>query len=377
MQSVSEKNSMVKRLLIYRLGSLGDTVVALPALRIIERAFPGAERRLLTNDPVDAKGPPAAAVLEGTGLVEGYLSYPLATRSISTLWRLRQQVRSFRPDLLICLTPLRGEKSARRDAAFFRLCGVRRIMGLGTGDLGRNHYDPNTHMWEREAARLVRCVQRLGSADLEDLRNWDLNLSAAEEEKALAVLGEARDRPLIACGPGTKWQSKEWGEDNWRALLEKLSPEFPEHGLVLVGAKEEREAAERVAKGWKNRTALNFCGKLTPRESAAVLRRAELFLGTDSGPMHMAAAYGVPCAIAFSALDLEGRWFPVGDIHRPIYHKVDCANCRLAVCIEQKKKCLTSISVEEMMAAALEAWREGQAEREIQSSSGGARACTL
>ena len=56
--------SSTKRVLIYRLGSLGDTLIALPAFHLIARAFPGAERRLLTNFPVNVKAPPAAAILE-------------------------------------------------------------------------------------------------------------------------------------------------------------------------------------------------------------------------------------------------------------------------------------------------------------------------
>jgi hypothetical protein len=54
-----------ERVLLYRLGSLGDMVVALPALHLVARTFPDAERRLLTNDPVSAKAAPAEAVLGG------------------------------------------------------------------------------------------------------------------------------------------------------------------------------------------------------------------------------------------------------------------------------------------------------------------------
>ncbi|MGA9984473.1 MAG: hypothetical protein WA891_09395, partial [Acidobacteriaceae bacterium] len=66
------------------------------------------------------------------------------------------------------------------------------------------------------------------------------------------------------------------------------------------------------------------------------------------------------CAIPFAARNRPGLWFPIGKQHRPIYHHVDCENCRLTDCIEQRKKCLTSITVDEMLAAALEAWQEGQ-----------------
>lgn len=102
---------------------------------------------------------------------------------------------------------------------------------------------------------------------------------------------------------------------------------------------------------------INLCGELAPRETAAVLRKAELFLGSDSGPMHLAAAAGVPCVIAFAARTRPGIWFPHGAANRVLYRNVDCAGCNLETCIEQKKKCLTSITVDDMLAASIEAWR--------------------
>jgi len=62
-----------RRVLIYRLGSLGDTIVALPALRLVERSFPDAERWVLTNFNVGNRAAAMAAGLDGTGLVHGYL----------------------------------------------------------------------------------------------------------------------------------------------------------------------------------------------------------------------------------------------------------------------------------------------------------------
>jgi hypothetical protein len=47
-------------------------------------------------------------------------------------------------------------------------------------------------------------------------------------------------------------------------------------------------------------------------------------------------------------------------VHRNILHNVECANCNLEVCIEQRKKCITSITVDEMLQAAMEAWKNGR-----------------
>src|ERR1700744_1516765 len=110
-----------KRVLIYRLGSLGDTVVALPGFHLVARAFPDADRRLLTNFPVAGKAPPAAAILEGTGTVHGYFRYSAGTRSWQELLRLWWEIVRWGPDTLIYLGPARGAESARRDARFFRM----------------------------------------------------------------------------------------------------------------------------------------------------------------------------------------------------------------------------------------------------------------
>ncbi len=355
-------DASVKRVLIYRLGSLGDTVVALPALHVLERAFPQAERWMLTNIPVHAKAPAAAAVLGDSGLVHGYIEYPVRLRNPAAVARVWSKIRQFRPDLLVHLTPRYTAEEVARDLRFFRLCGIRRAVGLVDGESARSRV-AGGEIWESEAARLLRAVRTISQADVNDLRNWDLRLTEGERQKAETWLAPLAGRATIACGPGTKMQAKDWGQDRWQALLGRLSREtLPEHGLVLVGAAEEAEIAEWVGAEWRG-PVVNLCGKLTPRETAAALARAELFLGPDSGPMHLAAAQGVPCAIVFAAISLPGKWFPVGAVHRPVYHAVECAGCRLEVCVEKQKVCTTSITVEEMFAAAVEAWKNGQRQR--------------
>jgi len=94
---------------------------------------------------------------------------------------------------------------------------------------------------------------------------------------------------------------------------------------------------------------INLCGQLTPRESAAVFARSRIFIGHDSGPMHLAAAVNTPCVAIFAARNIPRVWFPYGEQHRVLYHHVDCAGCELETCIVQKKKCLTSITVDEVL----------------------------
>jgi ADP-heptose:LPS heptosyltransferase len=342
-----------KRVLIYRLGSLGDTLIALPALHLVAHAFPQAERRMLTNFPVNIKAPAAAAILEHINLVHGYFRYVVGMRNPRELLSLWWQLLRWRPQVLVYVGSARGVESARRDAKFFRLCGIRHLIGFPlTEDMQQNRWDEQTQTLEPEGARLTRNLAELGDAHLEDPASWDLRLTDAEHTRARQALAIAADLPVIAVSVGTKVQSKDWGRENWRALLYRLAALHPNYALALCGAPEEAEASDFAAEGWKQNSStpvINLCGHLTPRESAAVLAKACIFLGHDSGPMHLAAAVQTPCVAIFAARNKPRVWFPYGKQHRIVYHQTDCWGCGLETCIVEKKRCLTSITVDEVI----------------------------
>jgi len=351
-------DSNIERVLIYRLGSLGDTVVALPCFHQIARAYPDAERCLLTNVPVHSKAPAAFAVLEGSGLVHGFLPYPIATRNLADLLSLQKQIRAFRPQVLVYLTPRRMAGEVLRDAAFFRLCGIPKIVGLPLArDARTNRLDGGTGWYEPEASRLARGLRDLGPIHLNDPANWDLGLTLEEHKCAVECLASVQGHALLSCSVGTKVQAKDWGGENWRSVLNTLAVELPDHALVLVGAEQEGAVSEFAASSWTGRS-VNLCGRLTPRESAAVLARTRLFLGHDSGPMHLAASVGTACVAVFAARNRPRVWFPWGERHQVVYHQTNCWGCDLETCIDEKKKCLTSITPAEVLAAVRRALAE-------------------
>ena len=337
----------IRRVLIYRLGSLGDTVVALPCFHLLERTFPDAERYLLTNFPVNAMAPASAEVLGDSGLVHGYMRYTVGTRRIGELLRLVRQIRRFGPDLLVYMMDLRSFDHIRRDRIFFRLAGVRRMVGFPDAKDLKRRVDEATGLYESEAFRLGRLIGELGGVKAEDPANWSLRLTDAERQAAAAALGSLAGGPLIVCGPGTKMQAKNWEKNKWRALLGRLRAGYPEYGLALVGAQEDAQFSEYAARECRG-PKVNLCGRMSPRETAAVLEHAEIFLGPDSGPMHLAASLGVPCVIAFSAHGLPGVWFPAGQQNQVVYHQPACFNCGLETCVVEEKKCMRSITVDEM-----------------------------
>ena len=309
-----------QRILIYRLGSIGDFVVALPSLHLVRARFPTAEIGLLTNRPIESRAAPAASILDDTKLVDRYLLYPSGDYRMSSVRQVTRDIRSFDADLLVYLMERRAAWKVYRDYVFFRCCGIRDFVGLPfTLDFRRCRPDAETGFWEPEAQRLARCIAVLGIADYQRTAGWDLHLTDAEIVEADGIFareaaGAQRDIRLLGVSIGTKQPVNDWGDSNWGAALAGLSASLTNFALMLIGAAEDRERSRRLAKSWPG-LAFNLCGRLSPRLSAALLRRADVLLCHDSGPMHLAGAVGTRCIAVFSNKDPPGKWFPFGNGH--------------------------------------------------------------
>lgn len=340
------------RILIYRIGSIGDTIVALPCFHLIARVYPEAQRYVLTNFPTTAKEAPIQSILGESGLVHGYLKYPLYTRDPKKILKLRSEIVQFAPDVLVYLTPARGILAAFRDLLFFKACGIRKIIGIPlTGTLQTHLYDRGKDLYEPEAMRLSRCIASLGDTKPNEKDNWNLLFIQKEKKNAAKAIKSGIGRAkYITCCAGTNMPSKDWGVENWGKLLEQLCEKYHDVAVVFIGSPDEFEICNKLQKRWKGHS-VNLCGKLSPRESAIVIQHSVLFLGHDSGPMHLASAVDTPCVAIFSARNKPAIWFPFGyeKKHRVIYHKVDCFGCYLENCTTQQKKCILSINTKEVL----------------------------
>lgn len=339
----------VKNILIYRLGSLGDTVIALPCFHKIREVYPHATITLLTNRPVASKAPPLESVLGSNYFFNHTIDYPIGTRNPLVLANLLKQIRSLHIDTLINLTENRTEFASSRDIFFFRLCGIKTFLGFP--EMKKDFevcIDYETGLYEWEAKRLVRRIATLGEIDLQSASYWDLKLTDAEVTAAKAIL-KGVPKPIFAISTGTKFQTNDWGQDNWLSLISQLRPLLSKWTLIMIGSQEDAHFANSCVKLWGE--GLNLCGKTSPRLSAAILKHTELFIGHDSGPMHLAACVGIQCVGIFSARNRPGQWYPRGNFNQIIYHQTECAGCGLENCINQKKKCILSITVEEVQQA--------------------------
>jgi len=348
-----------RKILVYRLGSLGDTIIVLPCFHKVKEVFPNADITLLTNRPVHAKAAPVVSVI-GQHFFSRLIEYPVGTRNPFILLKILWQIRRLKIDLVVNLTAIRSLKSSKRDKKFFKFSGIRNFIGFPDHpDDFIKKKELFTGEIEWEASRLARSIKKLGSIELQNDHYWNLLLTQTEIYRAKEILGVNSKQPIIAISPGTKMQSKDWEENNWTNLLAKLKGTLKDYFLVVVGSPDENKIGDKSCAAW-GVNSINLCGRVTLRESAAILKYAKLFIGHDSGPMHLSAAMGVPCVAIFSARNLPREWYPRGNTNKVIYHKTNCAGCNLEVCITEKKKCILSITVEEVYETVVEMLKSPQ-----------------
>jgi ADP-heptose:LPS heptosyltransferase len=308
---------------------LGDTIVALPCFHKIAQSFPNSTRIILTNFPVSTKAAPLETILGDSGLVHRAIAYPIGARSPSRLWRLAREIRSLKATTLIYLMPTRGRFRQLRDRVFFRMCGLRRIIGYPRDtDLYELRKDGATGFCERECERLARTMGELGSIDLDSRASWDLRLNEQEKSAGRAVTARFGPTPFFAINMGGKLPVKDWGVDRWNTLMLALGKMYPSYGLLIVGGAEDSARATQITPTWPN-IVVNACGILSPRESAAALQGASIFVGHDSGPLHLAAASNVACVGLFGNYNWPRKWHPYGEQHRIIHHAEGMSGIRV------------------------------------------------
>lgn len=300
----------MKSVVIFRLGSLGDTVVALPFFNRVAERYPDHHRVVLTNIPISSKAAPLLSVLGKGHLVHDALSYPAGTRSLEDLLAVHRALRRLAADDLIYMMPSRTLAGLVRDFAFLTSVGFRRIVGMPWRTSDRwAQTDEETGETEYEVERLARCLASLGPFDLDHPAAWDLHLTTSELADGIEARSAFDGLPFVVINMGGKDPSKDWGEGKWGALMSRLATEISPHGLLVVGAAEDSARASRIATHWPW-TAVDQCGKAAPRVAAATMRGASLFIGHDSGPLHLASALGVPCVGLFGSFNTAHKWHP-------------------------------------------------------------------
>ncbi|MBF0493800.1 MAG: lipopolysaccharide heptosyltransferase II [Candidatus Omnitrophica bacterium] len=157
-------------------------------------------------------------------------------------------------------------------------------------------------------------------------------------------------KPVIVIHASASNPAKMWPKRNYAELITKIKNTI-DCGVVLTGDMESHSLAEEIVKV-SGKKCFNASGKFNLGETGALLKEADVFIGNDSGPMHMAAAAGA-CVIAIFGRNIPGvgpkRWGPCGEGH-VVFHKADCEVCRDTNC-PHGYRCLMAITPEEVFAA--------------------------
>jgi ADP-heptose:LPS heptosyltransferase len=347
------------KILVHRIGSLGDQLVALPSLWALKENFPQALLFHLGNKAAGSSRAGGLDVFEGSGLFQGFFIYPTKPQGgwslglAELLWKLRKE----RFDSVLYLAPsLRTPSQVKRDKLFFRWAGIRKIWGEdGFPSFPPKQAGQPLPSVPREADLLLN---RLAASGLRvppaGRGRMELNLGPRDEEalnSLLARLPKDKGLPWIGIAPGSNMPAKVWPSARYARTVEKLMEKRPLWPVILGGS-EDRALGATLIKEWGQGT--NLAGVLPVRASAFALSRCALYLGNDTGVMHLAASVGTPCVAVFASIAHPGKWNPYGPGHRVFRTSLECEGCGLTVCAERNMECVLCIREEEVTQACLE-----------------------
>jgi heptosyltransferase III len=330
-----------QQVLIFRTGHLGDTVCAIPAFRAVRRKYPQAFLSLLCDTPPN-KEVSAVDVIQRLGIFDSIRSYS-SRRGWVTAIKIALTVLRINPDILILLpqcreTPLEVAKKRK----FLHFCGARDVRAFQT-------LNP-PHEWQpTEARRLLQLLSRIGiptgGADYDIVPDPVHSDSVKTKLRAAGVDWSA---PFVLFCAGGKAITQRWPLDRYAGVLAAVSREL-NIPVLGIGTKEEVEAYRReVIPRFPGLKFLQVPLKIP--ELFELMRLPTAYLGNDTGPMHVAAAIGLPVVAVLSARNSPGLWDP--DVKRSLVfrHRTFCENCFLNECPREAYRCLTSISEEEVSA---------------------------
>ena len=322
---------------------VGDTILALPVLG----ALSGADREVTLLGR-----PHLESLLTGQPSVSSFLSRPES--SAETVYKLRES--EFDEAVIL--------PNSYRSAWLPFRAGIAKRWGYGGWSperlLRRSILDPSVpHHREKNRHQVEDYVDLLAAMGIQPPSEWVPNLAISPEQRTsgLELLARSRldpDRsPLIGLFAGAEFgTSKRWPWRRFAELSQRLRKNLPASSQVVLAGPKETWLAVRIHEE---------SGKINPvvgpdlnlGQLATVLAELDLLITNDSGPMHMAAALGVPCLAIFGSTDPR-RTAPVGDAHKVVYVDRWCSPCFRRRCPLIHHGCMKDITVDQVSNTALQ-----------------------
>ena len=330
------KDFVPKRILVVKLDHLGDVILATPVFSNLRQAYPNVELHALT-------GAWSRVVLERHPDINKVLEYnsPAFCRtgrptSLKQTFQLYRQLRRQEYDLLVELrgdwrivwfallriTPHRLSRAALQIASKLRLS---RFSG--------------TH----ETTRNLDVLRYMGIPA--SVQTATFSVTTADEKWAsnfLATHKIDRQDPLVAIHPGSPIPLKRWLPERYAELADWLIAQKRAQ-VLFVGVKNEIPIITEIQEFMRAGT-VSIAGKTTLTQLASILHICNVFIGNDSGPMHLAAAVGTQTIGLYGPGD-PTHFGPMGTQCQTIRRKLDCPPCLGTTCQLGKEGCMSEIQV--------------------------------
>ena len=278
------------RILIVRLSAVGDAIQTMPVACALRERFPDA----FLAWAVESR---AAALLRGHEALDELIELPRGwLKSPGGVWRLRRRLHDLQFDTTIDV------QSLTKSALLAWLSGAKRRIGFGNPGGRELSRWFNNQLVDPKATHVVdRYLELLRPFEIESPTvRFQVPEHEADRAAAKAMIGELGLAAGFAIiNPGAGWPSKLWPTDRYAAVARHLGDAWHLPTLVVWAGPAERTMAEQVAAAGAT---VSIAPPTTLPELAALVRRARLFVGADTGPLHLAAAVGTPC------VGLYGPW---------------------------------------------------------------------
>lgn len=350
----------IQKILAVEVNRLGDVINAVPALRALRAHFPYAEIWFLLRGPFVPLFENADFVNRVVGVSDSSQIIPL----LRTAARMRKE----RFDLSCSLSPVRRNTlltllGSSRYAVGYLRPGRRRpnfLKESWVSSIGIKLVSQEKYAQENIVESALKVCYALGISCPERsprLEFSEKRIRIAEQE--LSSRGIAPSMPSIVVHPFAGWRYREWPHANTIELIRRILSDSAIH-VALIGARDEEDKLKWMSEQIGNSEDITILAGENLATLAVLLRRSLLFIGNDSGPIHLASALGVPCIGLFGPA-LPHITGPVRTKNRFLYHSLECSPCRQRYCIRPQNSCLSLITVEEVYAHVKEVLSEAVA----------------
>ncbi|MEW6051988.1 MAG: lipopolysaccharide heptosyltransferase II [Candidatus Zixiibacteriota bacterium] len=336
---------MSSRIVIRTPNHLGDCIMALPMINETREAHPGATVTVLAPESL-------AELYEQNPAIDATIRIPTQhVHGLMAVVKIKEILSRHNFDIGYILPPSFGA------AAGFKLAGIKERVGyIADGRrllLTRPFAMPTPLNCQHRSATYFELLRRAIGRNLE-YTPPRLFLNDNDNERAVTVLADfgLTSGERYAClAFRAVAESRRWGTANYAALGKELVVKY-DVKVVLIGAAEDTRWGDEIVESVGVARTVNLAGKCSVRESAAVMARAQLFVGDDSGPAHMAAATGVPTIVLFGAGD-PAETAPLGEYVRVarLAH-LECIGCVRNSCPLRgtaRMRCMTELTVPMVM----------------------------